>query len=457
MALTNDEIPALDGLSDRAGAASPMGRLVVLLVEDNPADARLIREYLARPEGSRFRVEWVQRLSEALDRLSQGGVEVVLVDLNLPDSHGLDTFLAVHARAGGAPVLPVTAVDDERLALEMVKMGAQDYLVKGKMDESLLVKSIRYAIERSRAEQSLRESEEKFRIITSTAHDAIVIMDSRGLITYWNAAAEVMFGYGTEEALGVPVQEILAASGVDTHIMGSLTEDEATGGSGTIGRTFDATATRKDGSQFPTEISISAVQLRGEWNHIGIVRDISERMQAEEAMKKMAYYDSLTGLPNRALFTDRLSLALAHAERHDRKLCVMMLDLDGFKDVNDSLGHRIGDGLLEAVSSRLAHLMRKSDTVARLGGDEFMVLLPEITGDDDVARIAQKIKEAFHEAFTVEGHELRVTASIGMAIYPEDGKGADSLMGNADMAMYQAKGKGRNNVQRYSIALVKKG
>ncbi|MDO8689586.1 MAG: diguanylate cyclase, partial [Dehalococcoidia bacterium] len=438
MDLTSNEISAPDQASNGIDGPPGKGSLVVLLVEDNPADARLIREYLARQEGSLYRIEWVQRLSEALDRLSRGGVEVVLVDLNLPDSVGLDTFRAVHARAGGAPVLPVTGLDDERLALEIVKMGAQDYLVKGKIDEKLLSKSIRFAVERSRAEESLREREEKFRIITSTAHDAIIIMDSKGRTTYWNAAAEAIFGYSREEALGVPAHELLAPGGEETDIMGALNNYEATKEIGIVGRTFDASARRKDGTQFPAEVSVSAVQLRGEWNYIGIVRDISERILAEEAIEKLAYYDALTGLPNRVLFTDRLALALSLAERHRRKLGVMMLDLDGFKDVNDSLGHRVGDVLLQAVSSRLSHRMRKSDTVARLGGDEFMVLLPEIIGDDDVASIADKINQSFQEAFTVEGHEIRVTASIGVTIYPEDGENADRLMGNADIAMYDA-------------------
>lgn len=183
---------------------------------------------------------------------------------------------------------------------------------------------------------------------------------------------------------------------------------------------------------------------------MGISRDVTERRRAEEIISHMAYHDSLTDLPNRALFNDRLTLALAHAQRNRQLLAVMLLDLDYFKEVNDTLGHSVGDKLLQAIGDRLTGLLRESDTIARMGGDEFLFLLPEIARVEDAAKIAQKILEAIRERFVLNGHELHVTTSIGITIYPNDSEDAGILMRNADIAMYRAKEKGRNNYQHYA-------
>lgn len=179
-------------------------------------------------------------------------------------------------------------------------------------------------------------------------------------------------------------------------------------------------------------------------------RLVEEKQRAEQQLAYMATHDALTGLPNRVLFNDRLTMALAHAHRNQRELAVMLLDLDHFKDVNDTLGHSVGDQLLQTVGDRLMSLLRKSDTVARMGGDEFMLILSEIPRVEDTAKIAQKILEAFRKPFVFDGHELHVTTSIGIAIYPYDGKDADMLMKNVDVAMYRAKNQGRDNYQYYS-------
>ena len=176
---------------------------------------------------------------------------------------------------------------------------------------------------------------------------------------------------------------------------------------------------------------------------------ITERERAEETIKQMAYHDALTGLPNRRLFNDRLNLAMAHASRNQQKLAVMLFDLDHFKEVNDTLGHSVGDQLLQDVSERLTSLLRKGDTVARMGGDEFMLLLPEVVQVEDAAKVAQKILEAIRESYVFDGHELHVTTSIGIAFYPDDGEGADTLVKNADIAMYRAKDHGRDNYQSW--------
>lgn len=163
----------------------------------------------------------------------------------------------------------------------------------------------------------------------------------------------------------------------------------------------------------------------------------------------MATHDSLTGLPNRMLFSDRLAQALAQAHRRKKKFAVMLLDLDHFKDVNDSLGHSVGDQLLRAVGNRLRGLLRKGDTIARVGGDEFLLLVSEIARLKDVKTVAQKILDAFQKSVVFDSHTLQISASIGVAIYPDDGDNDDTLLHHADIAMYRAKEKGRGNYQRF--------
>jgi diguanylate cyclase (GGDEF)-like protein len=185
----------------------------------------------------------------------------------------------------------------------------------------------------------------------------------------------------------------------------------------------------------------------------GIVRDIDERKKAEATILHMAYHDALTGLPNRLLFNDRLNVAMAAAQRNNKRFGVMMLDLDKFKLINDSLGHDIGDQLLQSVGDRLRGRLRKSDTVARMGGDEFMLLLPEINQREDAEVIAKKIVDSFQRVFVLGSHELKITTSIGIAVYPESGLDFDTLKKNADIAMYKAKEQGRNNFQTYNEIL----
>ncbi|HEX6639455.1 MAG TPA: EAL domain-containing protein, partial [Thermoanaerobaculia bacterium] len=209
----------------------------------------------------------------------------------------------------------------------------------------------------------------------------------------------------------------------------------------------EATGLRRDGVNFPQEISLTAISGGGT---VCVVRDITERTYAEEQIKHLAYHDALTNLPNRLLFKDRLTVALSHAQREGARLAVLFLDLDRFKVINDSLGHNIGDQLLQAVAARVQACVRDSDTVARLGGDEFTVRLPRLHRSDDAAPVASKIIEAVRYPFHIEGREFFITTSIGISLFPEDGTDAESLIKNADTAMYQAKEVGRDNYQLFN-------
>jgi diguanylate cyclase (GGDEF)-like protein len=181
--------------------------------------------------------------------------------------------------------------------------------------------------------------------------------------------------------------------------------------------------------------------------------DITERKQSEETINRLAYYDILTDLPNQVLFNDRLTLALAHAKRNQKKLAVLVLDLDGFKTINDTLGHSMGDRLLQGVAYRLRSCLREGDVAARLGGDEFLLLLQEITQEADAAQTVEKIQEAFRPSFHFNNHELHITASIGIAFYPQDGEDVQTLLRNADTALHRAKERGRNSYQLHTTTM----
>lgn len=297
------------------------------------------------------------------------------------------------------------------------------------------------------SEMKLRENELLMRAINRSAQDAIVMMDAEGRIFYWNSAADRIFGYTSEEVIGQNLHSLLAPWRYKKLHEAALPKFQHSGNGHAVGKTLELEALRKNGEEFSIELSLSSVQLRGRWHAVGIIRDISGRKRIEEKIRQMAYHDSLTGLPNRKLFTDRLDIALAQAERDQRKTAVIMLDLDNLKEVNDALGHDAGDLLLKTAAERLSAAVRKSDTIARFGGDEFVLLLSELKDKEDASRVAQKIVESFRKSFPIDMHQIFVTASLGIAFYPDDGSDEASLVKNADIAMYQAKQAGRDRYQ----------
>ena len=217
---------------------------------------------------------------------------------------------------------------------------------------------------------------------------------------------------------------------------------------------FETAFVRKDGSSYPAECKLQLIESKDSHSEILVwVQDISERKQMENTIRQMAYYDSLTGLPNRNLLNDRLAVALANASRNNQMVAIFFLDLDHFKTINDSLGHEAGDQLLQQVSLRIKEVLRKQDTIARMGGDEFIILIPGLTDTDHTAKVAVKILDSLAPSFKIGDNELYVGCSIGISIFPDDGMEIKTLLKNSDLAMYRAKEKGRNTFQLYTPAM----
>jgi len=290
---------------------------------------------------------------------------------------------------------------------------------------------------------------EEARGLLRTLPHAVAVLDEGGRFAYANdACAHLLAWSGGGELLGRSWRELYDPEEAD-RLEGEAFA-RARGGEGWQGETR---ARRRDGVHVPLDAVIAPL---GGGRVALALRDVSDERRAEEGLRALVYRDPLTGLPNRRLFEDRLAIALAQAHRYRHRLAVIFLDLDRFKQVNDTLGHAAGDALLKAVSDRLSESVREGDTVARLAGDEFTLLLPGIHYAEDLATIARKLVETLRQPFPIGDHPVRVTASGGISLYPEDGEEAEALLKSADTAMYRAKERGRDNFQLFSPAMAEK-
>jgi diguanylate cyclase (GGDEF)-like protein/PAS domain S-box-containing protein len=303
--------------------------------------------------------------------------------------------------------------------------------------------------DRKRATDALEASEERFRDIYENARDAMVSFDFRGHFLSVNRRMVELFGYTEEEFLELSPADLtpVEAQAQNAEYLQRVFRGDST--------PFEVELIARDGHRVPMEMTARiALDEKGRARTVQMIgRDISERKQAEETIRRLAYHDSLTGLPNRALFEDRLRMALAQARRQGEMLGVLFLDVDSFKLVNDTLGHSAGDKLLQSVANDLSALIREGDTVARVGGDEFTLLLPTIERTEDVTDVAQRILECLRLPRIIAGQEFRATASIGITTFPADGEDGEALLRNADTAMYRAKEHGRDNYQLYTAAM----
>ncbi len=323
------------------------------------------------------------------------------------------------------------------------------------------IEVVRDISERTRAEEARRRTErviweqkERALVTLHSIGDAVISTDARGNIEYLNPVAEELTGWNNKEAIGAPLLQVFRISSETGEKVENPVEKCMCKGSAE-GFSNYAVLTDREGRKYVIECVASPIKER-EGRSIGAVlvfRDITEKRNMMQQLVYQAHHDSLTDVPNRILFNDRLTVELERSKRHNGQLAVMFLDLDRFKRVNDMLGHAHGDQLLQNVVNRLKICVRDCDTISRLGGDEFAVLLPEVSGREDVEGIAIRVLTALRQPWLIAGQEFHITTSIGIAIYPFDGEDPDTLLRNADMAMYRAKESGRNNLCFYAPAM----
>ena len=426
--------------------------LIVLLISDDDTDAGLIQKALAEPTGNEWRLERVRRVSDGVNRLRKDGIAAVLLDLFLPDSQGIETFEALFATAPLVPILVLANRESEDIAWQATQRGAQDHLLKDHLDAYWLPRILRRVVERKAAEEALFIEKERAQVTLNSIGDAVLSTDIAGHVTYLNPVAEAMTGWSSREAIGRPLAEVFQIVDGATRELAPNPATQAVQENQTVGLSANCILIRRDGHESAIEDSAAPIHDRkGQVTGAVIVfHDVSATRAIGQKMAHLAQHDFLTDLPNRMLFSDRVANAIALARRHGKQRAVLFLDLDRFKHINDSLGHAIGDKLLQSVAQRLVACVRGSDTVSRQGGDEFVVLLSEIERAEDAALSAEKMLLALATPHRIGERELHITASIGISIYPDDGKDAETLIKCADTAMYHAKDKGRNNYQFFT-------
>jgi len=304
-----------------------------------------------------------------------------------------------------------------------------------------------------RAALEISASEAKLRSIVDTAMDAVVQMDANGIITGWNGQAKNMFGWSREEAIGRPLHTLIIPLQYRAPHLRGMSHFHQTGEAPILNKPIETLALRRDGSEFHVELTISMVRWEDNSEFCAFISDITKKKEADALIRHQANYDPLTKLPNRHMFHAHLKQEILNAQRSRLALALMFIDLDRFKEVNDTLGHNVGDQLLAEVAKRLSASVRKSDIVARLGGDEFTIILSQLTDASQVEIVAQNILRHLAEPFTLNNETTYVSASIGITLYPEDSEEVEQLLMNADQAMYVAKRKGRNRFSYFTPSL----
>lgn len=422
----------------------------LLLIDDDPRHAKALETALIATNSDPSECEWVRTLSSGLERVAHKEVWAIFLNLRLPDSRGVATFDRLRLLTT-APIVVLGGVDDEDICKTAMLRGAQDYLLEGRghVDSYSFARAIRNIREREVARQELFIEKERAQVTLNSIGDAVLSTDISGNVTYLNVVAEAMTGWPCKEAVGHALTEVFQIIDGATRRPSPNPMELAIQQNRAVGLSANCILIRRDGHECAIEDCAAPIHDRdGQVTGAVIVfHDVSMARAMVIEMSHLAQHDVLTDLPNRLLLNDRLAQAISLARRNQNQVAVLFLDLDGFKHINDSLGHAIGDKLLQSVAARLSACVRKSDTVSRQGGDEFVILLSEVGHAADAAVSATKILTELKRAHTIGEHHFHVTASIGISTYPENGEDAETLTKNADTAMYHAKEYGRDNYQ----------
>ena len=419
----------------------------LLLIDGDLADATKVMEALTRP--GQPHVEWVKSLSEGLQRLKQQGIAGILVNLFLPDSRGIDTFDKTLAAAGNIPILVLCGANNESIGKLAVEKGAHDFLLKDHLDPYSLTRAVSGMFEHGKTADALFVEKERAEVTLNSIGDAVLSTDIEGNVTYLNTVAECMTGWERAEAVGRPLTEVFNIIDGTTRERCENPMELAVRENKTVSLTANCILIRRDGYEAPIEDSAAPIHDRGGWvtGAVIVFHDVSAARKMSLQLSHLAQHDVLTDLPNRMLLNDRLQQAITMARRHGYRIAVLFMDLDRFNHINDSLGHVVGDQLLQAVAARLERSVRESDTVGRQGGDEFVVVLSELVAAENAGISAAKLLAALTLPYHIGPHDVSVPVSIGVSIYPDDAEDAETLINNADTAMYHAKENGRNNYQ----------
>lgn len=422
----------------------------ILVLTNDPIEAKMLKEALGQSKKI-FKIEWLRRLSRGIKRLRMGNIDAVIVNLSLPDSSGIATFDQLFAAVPHTPIM--TLAEKTVLAKQAVAHGAQGNLSKAYLDSKVIPQALLNVIQRKHVEEAFNQEKARAEIALNSINDAVICTNLLANIDYLNTSAVNMTGWSREEAYGLNINKVFNIVDGSTHEPPSenpvylvLEKNEPMGlNAGTL-------LIRRDGKQLAIEDSVSPIRdHKGEMTGVVIVfHDISAAQAMTKKMEHLAQHDFLTNLPNRLLLNDRIAQAITLAQRTNTQLAVLFLDLDNFKHINDSLGHETGDKLLQSVTERLCSCVRSSDTVSRQGGDEFVILLSSGKYGVDATLTANKILKALSLPHHIAKSNLHITTSIGISVYPADGKDAQTLIKNADTAMYGAKETGRNNYKFFS-------
>jgi diguanylate cyclase (GGDEF)-like protein/PAS domain S-box-containing protein len=415
----------------------------VLLVEDDEDDYMITREMLAQQERTRFELEWCSTYDDALRTIREQRHDVYLVDYRLGERTGLDLLRESFASRPSAPVIVLTGQSDYEIDLAASALGVTDYLVKQELDSAGLERSIRYAISHHRALDELARSQERYALAMSAANDGLWDWDLETDTIYFSPRWHAILGRperasedSTSEWFELVHEQDLPRlrAAIGAHLAGQTphlgSEHRMRHADGTWRWVLTRGLAIRGTGGSPTRMA-------------GSVSDITDQRAAELQLQHDALHDALTGLPNRALFMDRVDQVVQRSSRDPTIGCaVLFLDVDRFKLVNDTLSHAVGDQLLIELAARIADVLRPGDTVARIGGDEFTILLDGVVVDRDATVVAERVQAALGRPFTIDGHELRATASIGVSLSSPRMTAAE-LLRNADIAMYDAKRRGQ--------------
>ncbi len=437
----------------------------ILVVEDNISSLKLLMDIL---RGDGYQVRPATDGELALRSIQAEAPALILLDVLMPAMDGYEVCRRLKASESTReiPVVFTSAMSGTMDKVRAFRVGAVDYITKPFQSDEVLARvktHISLRLMQQRLEQqnmelrkvqdeleervqqrtrALSTSDERFHSVIQAASDAIIVINDEGIVVTWNPGAAAMFGRNREEMLGQDLRPIIP----ERHWLPHRAAIERLNAGRGIkkGQNLEFEGLRRNGEEFPIELSLAGWRSDDRPFYSSIIRDISERKKADKLIKHLASHDVLTDLPNRAMFMDRLMQALARAHRDQSILAILFVDLDGFKEVNDNYGHMAGDQVLKQVAERLNTCRRETDPAGRIGGDEFIICLTDTPHNAAISRQAGKILRKLAEPYQVADREVAISASMGIATYPDMGTTADMLISRADSAMYDAKNAGRN-------------